>query len=91
MHYNRLLFFLSKIILFTAGTAAAQDCDLTLTGVQPVGGARLRQLSAPPEMATTPAGFGPGIFGGPPAKVAESYFPKAPARVTPPASASMNS
>jgi alpha-L-arabinofuranosidase len=71
-------------------TETAQDCDLTLTGVQPVGGAKLWQLTAPPGQPATPAGLGPGIFGGPPAKAAESSLPKAPARVTlPPASISV--
>jgi alpha-N-arabinofuranosidase len=71
-------------------TEAAQDCDLTITGAQPVGGAKLWQLAAPSGKPSVPAEFGPGMFGGPPAKMAESSLPQAPGRVTlPPASISV--
>jgi hypothetical protein len=71
-------------------TETAQDCDLTLTGVQPVGGAKLWQLTAPPGKPAMPDGFGSAIFSGPPAKMAESSLPKAPATLTlPPASISV--
>jgi alpha-N-arabinofuranosidase len=71
-------------------TETAQDCDLALRGVQPVGGAKFWQLTAPPGKPSAPAGFGPGGFAGPPATMAEGSLPQAPGRVTlPPASISV--
>jgi alpha-N-arabinofuranosidase len=71
-------------------TETAQDCDLKLAGVQPAGGAKFWQLTAPPGKPSAPTGFGPGAFGGPPATMAEGSLPKAPGRVTlPPASISV--
>jgi alpha-L-arabinofuranosidase len=68
-------------------TETAQEGNLNITGVLPVGGAKLWQLTAPPGTASAPAGFGPGMFSGPPAKFAESTLSQAPGRVTlPPAS-----
>ena len=72
-------------------TETAQDCELNLTGVQPVGAARLWQLTAPagavaPSPAPGPGGFG----GGAPATMAESSLPQAPRRITlPPSSLSV--
>jgi alpha-L-arabinofuranosidase len=68
-------------------TEAAQECELTLTGVQPAGPARVRQLVAPAGPALAPSASGPGRFAGPPATVNESSLPQAPRTVTlPPAS-----
>ena len=71
-------------------TETAQDCDLTLTGVQPVGGAKFWQLTGPPGKSTASMGFGPSAFAGPPATMAEGSLPQAPGRVAlPPASISV--
>ena len=71
-------------------TETAQDCDLKLTGFQPVGGAKFWQLTAPPGKPSVPTGFGPGAFAGPPATMAEGSLSQAPGRVTlPPASISV--
>jgi alpha-N-arabinofuranosidase len=68
-------------------TAIAQDCDLTLTGVQAAGPVKVAQLTAPPGPAPAPAAPGMGRFGGPPATAAESTLAQPPGRVTlPPAS-----
>jgi alpha-N-arabinofuranosidase len=66
-------------------TEASQDCDLTLTGVQASGTARVSQLTAP--AGATPPAPAPGMgrFGGPPVTVAQSTLPEAPRRITLPA------
>ena len=67
----------------------AQECEWSLTGVQPAGGARLWQMTPagiPASAAPTPGRFGIG----PPATMAESSLPQVPRRVTlPPASISV--
>jgi alpha-N-arabinofuranosidase len=71
-------------------TETAQDCDLTLTGAQPVGGAKFWQLTAPPGKSAASTGFGPSAFAGPPANMAERLLPQAPGSITlPPASISV--
>jgi hypothetical protein len=71
-------------------TETAQDCDLTFTGVQPVGGAKFWQLTAPPGKSKASMEFGPSAFVGPPATMAESSLSQAQGRVTlPPASISV--
>jgi alpha-N-arabinofuranosidase len=71
-------------------TESVQECDLKLAGVQPSGAAKLWQLSVPPGTPPVQAGFGPGAFSGPPAKMAESTLAEAPRRVTlPPTSISV--
>ena len=71
-------------------TETPQDCNLAFTGVQPIGGARLWQLTAPPGKPSAPTGFGPGAFAGPPAAMLESSLPQAPGKVAlPPASISV--
>jgi alpha-L-arabinofuranosidase len=68
---------------------SAQDCDLSLTGVQPVGGARLWQLT-PAGAPAAPTAAGRGFTFGPPATMAESSLPQAPRQVIlPPASISI--
>ncbi len=67
-------------------TEVPQECDLTLTGVQASGPAKVVQLTAPAEAAPAPAAAGPArMFGGPPATAARSTLPQAPRRVTLPA------
>jgi alpha-N-arabinofuranosidase len=66
-------------------TESAQECEVSLEGVQAKGPTRVYQLTAP----DGPASAGPGWsrFSGPPATVAESTLPEAPQRMTlPPAS-----
>lgn len=63
-----------------------QTCDLTLTGVQPVGGARLWQLTPPPGPPPPAPAPGRGIFAGPPATAAEQTLAQVPRRLTVPAS-----
>jgi len=71
-------------------TETAQDCDLTLVGVQPAGGSQLWQLTVQVGKPSAPTGFGPNPFAGPPATMAESSLAKAPGRVTvPPVSISV--
>jgi alpha-N-arabinofuranosidase len=71
-------------------TETAQDCDLNIIGVQPIGAAKLWQLTAPAGATATPAAPGRGGFGGPPATMAERLLPEAPRRITvPPASISV--
>ncbi len=68
-------------------TETEQECDLSITGVQPVGAAKLWQLTAPAGAPTAPVAPGRGGFGGPPATMAERSLPEAPRRITlPPAS-----
>lgn len=68
-------------------TETAQDCDLTLTGVQATGPVKVSQLTAPPGAPPAPAGPGMGRFGGPPATMSESTLAQAPGKVAlPPAS-----
>lgn len=72
-------------------TESAQDCALSLTGVQASGPARLWQLTAPADAAamTPPPGRSPFGFG-PPAKMAEATLPEPPRRISlPPASLSV--
>ena len=65
-------------------TESAQDCQLQLVGIEARGSARLWQLTAPAGTAVTPV---QGPFGfGPPATMAESMLPQAPASLTVPAS-----
>lgn len=65
----------------------AQDCELSLRGVQTVGGARLWRLTPAGVPASTGGGFS---FFGPPATMAESSLAEAPSRITlPPASISV--
>jgi alpha-N-arabinofuranosidase len=64
-------------------TGTTQECELSVTGLQPFGPARLWQLTAPP--ATAPAAPAPGRGGfsfGPPAAMAEGSLPQPPHRVT---------
>jgi alpha-L-arabinofuranosidase len=62
-------------------TETEQECALTLTGVQASGPTKVYRLTAPD--GSTPAPAGPaGPFSGPPATMAESSLPQAPARVT---------
>ena len=71
-------------------TETVQDCDLTLTGAQPVGGAKFWQLTAPPGKSAASTRFGPSAFAGPPATMAERLLPQAPGSITlPPASISV--
>jgi alpha-N-arabinofuranosidase len=65
-------------------TEVAQDCDLTLTGIQAAGPVKVAQLTAPLGPAPAPAAPGMGRFGGPPATVAQSTLPQAPGRITVP-------
>jgi alpha-N-arabinofuranosidase len=66
---------------------APLDFELTLTGVQASGPAKVSQLTAPLGAAAAPAAPGMGRFGGPPATVAQSTLPETPRRMTvPPAS-----
>lgn len=60
---------------------SVQDCELTLTGVPPVGGARLWQLT-PAGAPAAPPVPGRGFTFGPPAKMAESSLSQAPRAVT---------
>ncbi|NLT65027.1 MAG: alpha-N-arabinofuranosidase [Acidobacteria bacterium] len=65
----------------------AQELGLAIKGVDPAGGARLQQLTAPPGAAPA-SGF--GRFSGPPAKLIESSLAQVPGRITvPPASISV--
>jgi alpha-L-arabinofuranosidase len=69
-------------------TETPQECDLTLTGVQAVGPARVLQLVAPAEAAPAAAAAAAGparVFGGPPATPSQSTLPQAPRTVTLPA------
>jgi len=72
-------------------TGTTQDCDLSLSGVQPSGSARVWRLTAPAGAAAPAPGPGRGGFGfGPPAAMAESVLPEAPRRLTvPPSSVSV--
>jgi alpha-N-arabinofuranosidase len=80
----------TMIISVVNPTETTLDCDLTILGVQPAGGSKLWQLTAPPGKTSTPTGFGPNAFAGPPATMAESSLAKAPGSVTvPPASISV--
>ncbi len=66
-------------------TETAQECDLSLAGVQASGPSKVHQLTAP--AGALPADSGWGRFNGPPATLAESQTPRAPRRITlPPAS-----
>jgi alpha-L-arabinofuranosidase len=69
-------------------TEKPQECNLNLTGVSPLGGAKVWQISASAGVAPVPAAVGPGrSVGGPPATMAEDALPQAPGRITlPPAS-----
>jgi len=53
-------------------TETTQDCDLNLTGGQPSGAVKLRQLTVPAGAAAAAPAPGPGGFSGPPAAMAES-------------------
>jgi alpha-N-arabinofuranosidase len=66
-------------------TETTQDCELSLTGVQSSGSARLWQLTTPAGAAAAPSGPGRGFFG-PPATMAESTLPQAPRRISLPSS-----
>jgi alpha-N-arabinofuranosidase len=80
----------TMIISVVNPTETTLDCDLTILGVQPAGGSKLWQLTAPPGKTSAPTGFGPNAFAGPPATMAESSLAKAPGSVTvPPASISV--
>ena len=72
-------------------TETAQDCDLSLTGVQPAGAARLWQLTAPAGAAPPSPAPGRGGFGvGPPATMAQRSLAPAPRKFTlPPSSVSV--
>jgi alpha-N-arabinofuranosidase len=61
---------------------APQECDLNLTGVEPVGPVTVSQLTAPAGAAPAAAGPGLGRFGGPPATMAESSLPQVSRRIT---------
>jgi alpha-N-arabinofuranosidase len=64
-------------------TETSQDCELNLLGVQPVGAARLWQLTAPATVPAAPAvAGGRGGFGGPPATMAERSLSEAPRRIS---------
>lgn len=72
-------------------TDKTQDCDVSLTGIQPGGTARLWRLTAPAESPVPAPGPGRGPFGfGPPAAMTQSELPQAPGRLTvPPSSLSV--
>jgi alpha-N-arabinofuranosidase len=72
-------------------TETEQVCDLNFSGVQPAGGAKIWQITAPANAGTPAAGRGGrGMFGGPPATMAEKSLPEAPRQITlPPASISV--
>jgi alpha-N-arabinofuranosidase len=71
-------------------TETVQECDLNVSGVQVTGGAKLRQLTAPPGPPPPPPAPGRGFGFGPPATMAESSLPQAPRRVSlPPTSISV--
>jgi alpha-N-arabinofuranosidase len=64
-----------------------QECDLTLTGVQPTGPVTVSQLTAPTGATPPSSASGMGRFGGPPVTPAASTLPRLPGRLTvPPAS-----
>jgi alpha-N-arabinofuranosidase len=66
-------------------TELQQECDLSLTGIDPNGAARLWQLTTPTVISPQP-GPGRGGFGlGPPAIMAESSLAELPRRITVPA------
>jgi alpha-N-arabinofuranosidase len=68
-------------------TETPQECELSLTGVQASGPAKVYQVTAPAGATAAPAGPGWTRFSGPPATLAESPLPEAPRRITlPPAS-----
>jgi alpha-N-arabinofuranosidase len=68
-------------------TETTQECELNVTGIQPIGAARLWQLTAPPGVPAAMPGAGRGgIAFGPPATMAESSLPLPPRRVTLPPS-----
>jgi len=62
-------------------TEAAQECVLTLAGVQPSGPVSVSQLTSPPGPPPSPAAPGMGRFGGPPVKASESTLTQAPGRM----------
>ena len=72
-------------------TETSQDCDLSLTGVEPAGAARLWQLTAPAGARAAVPAPGRGGFGvGPPATMAERPLTQAPRKFTlPPGSVSV--
>jgi alpha-N-arabinofuranosidase len=68
-------------------TETRQECDVSLSGVQASGPARVYQLTAPAGATPAPPGPGSGAFSGPPASLAETSLPDAPRRISvPPAS-----
>jgi alpha-N-arabinofuranosidase len=69
-------------------TETTQECELKITGIQPMGAARLWQLTAGATTAPTMAAPGPGGFGfGPLAAITENSLPQPPRSITlPPAS-----
>ena len=78
------------IISVVNPTETAQECEVALSGVHPVGGAKILRLTAPQGTPASAAGFGFGRFSGPPAKLVESSLPQTPDRITlPPASISV--
>jgi alpha-N-arabinofuranosidase len=78
------------IISVVNPTETEQECEVALSGVHPVGGAKLLRLTAPQGTPASAAGFGFGRFSGPPAKLVESSLPQTPDRITlPPASISV--
>ena len=68
-------------------TETAQECELKISGTQPIGHARLWQLTPPPASTSAMAAPGPGPFSfGPPATVAENSLPQPPRTITLPPS-----
>jgi alpha-N-arabinofuranosidase len=71
-------------------TGTTQECELNVSGVQPIGAARLWQLTAPATAPATPAPGRGGLTFGPPATIAENSVPQPPGRVVlPPSSISV--
>jgi hypothetical protein len=64
-------------------TEARQECVLNLAGVKASGPATVFQLTAPPGAPPVTPASGMGRFGGPPATVAQSTLPQAPAAAVP--------
>jgi alpha-N-arabinofuranosidase len=68
-------------------TEVSQECELNLTGVQPVGKVRFWRLTAPANVPPATTAPGPGGFNfGPPAAMAENSMPQPPRKITLPPS-----
>lgn len=68
-------------------TETTQECELNMTGIQPIGATRLWQLAAPATMPPAMPAPGRGGFSfGPPASMAENSLPQPPRSITLPPS-----